>query len=76
MMPAIQTAPRRSPAIGADATVDELTRAYPDTVRLFTVCGIDVAANGALALHDVARLLRVELHELLPAVRRAAEFAP
>lgn len=73
MRPTFDVARGGRARIDADTTVSELTRNYPDTIRLFTVCGIDVEASRALPLEDIARIHRLELMELLRAVTRAAE---
>ena len=73
MRPTFVAAYTGAARIGADSTVAELTRSYPDTARLFTVCGIDVEASGALGMREIARLHHLELNELLRAVSHAAE---
>lgn len=65
--------PRPFIRITPDQTVGELTGRYPDTRRLFRVCGIDAAAHAPLALDAIAELHQLELEDLLRAVSRAAE---
>jgi iron-sulfur cluster repair protein YtfE (RIC family) len=55
-----------------EMTVNEIIAAYPNTVRIFHTTGIDACCGGALSLSTVAERHRLDLTELLRALRGIA----
>lgn len=52
-------------------TVDDATRIYPQTVRVFNTFGIDARQAGAASIADAARRDGVEPERLMRALRRS-----
>ena len=61
--------------LSSDMTVNEVIRAFPASVEVFSRFGIDSCCGGALPLLEAAARHRIEEEALLTALRAAIRAA-